>query len=331
MVALILRYRPYHRPFRQPLHTHHGPWSERQGWLVQLRAETGAVGWGEVAPLPWFGTESFSSAAAHLKALAAAPFLPEALHQTPAHLPACQFGLGSAWADLQHPFPSIALTAAQLCGLVPTGNAALEHWQHLYDRGHRTLKWKIAVTAGVTERTWADQLLTALPPDTQLRLDANGGLDRDEAVRWLHWCQGWGDRVQFLEQPLPPEDWAELRDLGDRFPGRVALDESVATLTQLAQVAAAGWRGPVVIKGAIAGFPGGWRSLCQHYGLQPILSSALETGVGQRAVLADWQQWTQSTGDYPALGFGIAHWFADDWQGLSPPDLWQRLAQGNDC
>ena len=330
MVALALRYCPYRRPFRQPLRTHHGPWSARRGWLVQLRAETGAVGWGEVAPLPWFGTESFSAAAAYLQALGAAPFLPAAIHQTPAPLPACQFGLGSAWADLHQPCPPIALVPSQLCGLLPTGAAALERWPDLYDRGHRTLKWKVAVTAGATERIWADQLLTALPPDTHLRLDANGGLDRNEAVRWLQWCRGWGHRVQFLEQPLPPQDWAGLQDLGDRFPGRVALDESVATQPQLAQVAAAGWRGPVVIKGAIAGFPGEWRALCQRYGLQPILSSALETGVGQRAVLADWQRWQSFTGSQQALGFGIAHWFADDWQDLSPPALWQRLGQGDD-
>lgn len=325
MVALTLRYRPYRRPFRQPLHTAHGPWAARQGWLVQLRDPQGAVGWGEVAPIPWFGTESLTAAAAHLQGLAETVITPETIQATPATLPACQFGLGSAWADLQQPFPPPRLRVAALCGLLPTGAAALTAGQELSHRGYPTLKWKIAVTEAGQEQAWGDRLIAILPPNTRLRLDANGGLDRAAAVQWLHWCQGWGDRIEFLEQPLPVADWAGLKDLGDRFPQLVALDESVATLPQLAAVAAAGWRGPVVIKGAIAGFPGEWRRVCERYGLRPILSSALETGVGQGAVLVDWQAWLRSGGAPAALGFGVDHWFADDWQTLSPGELWQRL------
>jgi O-succinylbenzoate synthase len=326
MGKLTLAYRPYRRPFRQPLRTAHGPWTVREGWILRLRDDGGRQGWGEVAPLPHFGTETLAAAATLLQHWATEPFAATTLDQVPATHPACQFGLGAAWQDLQHPLPNPSpLPPDRLCGLLPAGAAALDQWRPLWQRGHRTFKWKIAVADGARERAWGEQLLDQLPPESSLRLDANGGLDWEAATAWLRWSEPWGDRIAFVEQPLPPSDWAGLQALGQRFPGRVALDESVATLVQLRQVVAAGWHGPVVIKGAIAGPPGQWRSLCQGQGLTPVLSSALETGVGQRAVLADWHRWRAAGGAAVPLGFGVAHWFTDDWQTLSPCDLWQRL------
>ncbi|WP_008315000.1 o-succinylbenzoate synthase [Leptolyngbya sp. PCC 6406] len=352
---LHLALRPYRRPFRQPLHTHHGPWRERQGWLVRLSDDTGAVGWGEIAPIPWFGTESWTAAVRYLKSLVLPPWernpgplvitdrtspltappphpltplggevTADQLLTIPDALPACQFGLEAALADLHQPIPPVLLTPAQCCALLPSGPAALEAWPALWDRGHRTFKAKIAVAPLATELAWVANLLTVLPPTATLRLDANGGLTRETAEQWLHHCQHWGDRLEFLEQPLPPADWQGLSTLGDRFPAQVALDESVATLTQLRAVAAAGWRGTVVIKPAIAGSPQGWIEICQRYPLQPVLSSALETAVGRRTALHGWATWLQGGGSQRALGFGIDHWFADDWGNLGPGDLWYR-------
>ncbi len=356
---LHLALRPYCRPFRQPLHTHHGPWLERQGWLLRLSDDTGAVGWGEIAPIPWFGTESWTAAARYLKSLVVSPWernpcptdrtsplTPPTPHPpwgqvelgpalrgevtvdhlltVPDALPTCQFGLGAALADLHQPIPPLFLTPAQCCALLPSGPAALETWPALWDRGHRTFKTKIAVAPLVTELAWVANLLTVLPPTATLRLDANGGLTRATAETWLQHCQRWGDRLEFLEQPLPPTDWQGLKILGDRFPAQVALDESVATLTQLRAVAVADWRGTVVIKPAIAGPPQGWIEIGQRYSLQPILSSALETAVGRQAALQGWARWLQGGGSHRALGFGIDHWFADDWGDLSLGDLWHR-------
>ncbi len=57
-------YRHYDRPFRQPLRTHHGTWERRKGIIVRLQIDPGVVGWGEIAPLPDFGTETLDEAIA---------------------------------------------------------------------------------------------------------------------------------------------------------------------------------------------------------------------------------------------------------------------------
>ncbi len=55
-------FRPYRRPFKRPLSTSHGIWDVREGIILRLTDETGQVGWGEIAPIPWFGSESLQQA-----------------------------------------------------------------------------------------------------------------------------------------------------------------------------------------------------------------------------------------------------------------------------
>ncbi|MEO0948813.1 MAG: o-succinylbenzoate synthase, partial [Cyanobacteria bacterium J06641_5] len=62
MADFALHVRPYCRAFRQPLRTHHGIWEKRQGAIVRLETDTGRVGWGEIAPLPSFGSETLAAA-----------------------------------------------------------------------------------------------------------------------------------------------------------------------------------------------------------------------------------------------------------------------------
>ena len=49
----------YQRKFKIPLETHHGPWSVREGIILKLIKNEQQIGWGEIAPLPWFGSETF--------------------------------------------------------------------------------------------------------------------------------------------------------------------------------------------------------------------------------------------------------------------------------
>ena len=51
---LRLSTKTYRIPFRMPLRTAHGLWSEREGVLVRLEDGDGWVGYGEAAPVPGF-------------------------------------------------------------------------------------------------------------------------------------------------------------------------------------------------------------------------------------------------------------------------------------
>ena len=325
MPPLHLSARQYRRPFHQPLRTHHGDWTERTGLILRLTDSEGAIGFGEVAPIPWFGTETLGAALTYFQALGSHPPA-AALHNPPDTLPACQFGLQSALAQLKAPGSERPpLKPAQICALLPSGVAAIAAWRSLWSLGHRTFKWKIGLAAPPQEQAVLAQLVAALPPSAKLRLDANGGLTVAAAEQWLCHCQHFGHRVEFLEQPLPPEQWPGLQKLGDRFGPLVALDESVATVAQLAQVCAAGWSGTVVLKPAIAGHPQRLQDLYQRYRLRGVFSAALCTPIGQSAALAIAARLDPN--QKRALGFGVGQWFQDDWGTLTAAQLWAQLPQ----
>lgn len=297
-------FRPYSRKFCQPLRTHHGSWEVREGILLRLSDEMGNVGFGEIAPLPEFGSETFQ------QALHLCRQFPEYIEKTDIleisePLPASQFGFESAWLDLTEKMPfETELPHSQL---LPTGEAVFSVLESQKPEAGKTFKWKIGVTDIELELQWFDRLLSSLPPNATLRLDANGGLTWETANRWLAACEG--RSIEFLEQPLPVTEFDEMLQLCDRYTTTIALDESVATLRQLETCIRRGWRGVFVVKAAIAGSPTRLRQLCENHRLDTVFSSVFETRIGREAAL----RLAARLQTVPrAVGFGIEGWFADD-------------------
>lgn len=312
-------HKPYTRPFKSALKTAHGSWQQRQGIVVRVDQEDGSSGFGEAAPLPWFGTESLAAA------LEFCASLPDKIHTSqlpsvPDSLPACQFAIASALEQLKNPLQSQELSPKQLCGLLPAGPAALTTWQQLWQQGYRTFKWKVGVWAAERERNWFQQLRQSLPPEAQLRLDANGGLTLPEAEIWLSVCDALGG-TEFFEQPLPPSKFLDLLALSQRHATPIALDESVATNQQLKACLARGWHGIVVVKPAIAGAPQQLQTLCRRYGIDAVVSSVFETGIGRRSILA----LAAAQSPTRAWGLGTFDYCDDDWDYLWGEGLWRQL------
>ena len=315
-------FRAYCRPFRQPLQTSHGQWQVREGIILRLSSETGQIAYGEIAPLAWFGSETFEQAIAFCQQLPT-KITSEHISAIPPFLPACQFGFESAYSALntdqskiQNPKSKISSSA-----LLPSGSGALETWRALWQQGFRTFKWKIGVAAVPEELEILQTLRQALPPQAQLRLDANGGLTPETAIAYLRACDPL--EIEFLEQPLPVGQFQTMLALSQQYSTPLALDESVATLTQLKACYQQGWRGIFVIKPAIAGFPSQLRQFCQIHSIDAVFSSVFETAIGRAASLSLAAELTR--GDR-ALGFGVTHWFNDGWEQLSDfEQLWNSL------
>ncbi len=319
MAGSRFAYRLYHRPFRRSLQTSHGTWDRRDGMILRLVDAAGQITFGEIAPLPWFGSETIAQAwdfCQHLPPEITA----ETIAMIPAHLPACQFGFESAWMGHSQRAESIA--PHHLSGLLPAGKSALETWQPLWDQGYRTFKWKIGIGDLLTEIQIFHSLTAALPQSARLRLDANGGLTWQEAIVWLESIAA--TQVEFLEQPLSVDQFDAMLDLSQRYPTPLALDESVATLAQLQTCYQRGWRGVFVVKPSIAGFPSHLRQFWQQQHLDGVVSSVFETAIGRQASLALGAE--LQTGTDRAAGFGVTHWFNDDLDTLEFEQLWQRLS-----
>ncbi|GAX37513.1 o-succinylbenzoate synthase [Nodularia sp. NIES-3585] len=304
-------FRCYDRRFLQPLVTRYGIWSNREGIIICLAG----YGYGEIAPISWFGSETLEQALDFCRQLPA-KITEEMIFSIPDSLPACQFGFESALEAVgsgertsltYSPLRPAPCAPASYSGLLPAGEAALNQWEGLWKLGYRTFKWKIGVDAIAHELEIFDLLTRTLPPAAKLRLDANGGLSYEEAQVWLGICDDIQANIEFLEQPLPVEQFSAMLELSAGFKTAIALDESVATLEQLKHCFEKGWRGIFVIKPGIAGSPSRLRQFCQQHQIDAVFSSVFETEIGRQAALQLAAELSQPN---RAVGFGINHFLA---------------------
>lgn len=318
-----LHFKPYRLPLRAPLRTAHGPWAEREGILVRLEDDSGRVGFGEIAPFPWFGTETLAEADEICRKLGD-KVTDDALEAVPERFGCVRFAFAAAQSEiagrgLRTPpsgEPGSGNSTLQpkrlpVAALLPAGRAALAALPAKLEAGYLAFKWKVGVGSLEDELGIFDDLLAALPAYTKLRLDANGAWDRRQAAKWLARC---AERpVEFVEQPVSPGDEAALLGLAGDFPVKLALDESVTGLAAARRWQAQGWPGVFVLKPALAGpLPElvAWAKTTQA---DIVLSSAIETVLGRTAILREALAHPLTT---RALGFGVGELFGDRrWDG----------------
>ena len=316
-------FQTYARKFIKPFVTAHGEWSIRSGILIAITHDDGLVRLGEIAPLPEFGTETLAEAIAFCESLG------NEFHslQIPENYSCCRFGFEMAGSPLaprgkggtrmygDNLDPSIVplslivpLTKGDLggsiAGLLPAGVKALDEWEVLYLQGIRSFKWKIGVADIALELEWFKQLCKVLPDNAKLRLDANAGLNLAQAKQWLEQCDR-TSKVEYLEQPLRIDSFDSMMQLSQNYKTPIALDESIATYTQLEDCYHRGWRGIFVVKPAIAGAPSQLREFCKTHQLDLVFSSVFETPIGRMAGL----QLAQELGTGRALGYGTDRFF----------------------
>ena len=319
------QYRRYRLPFRTPVRTSHGPWAEREGVCVRLvdatEGGTGGAGFGEVAPIPWFGTETVDEVEEGCRALG--EWVEEAALDTiPARLGCLRSALASARGEIRAlaaaavSAPAPQIPYLPVAALLPAGRAALAQIAPKADAGFRVFKWKVGVDDLADELALLDDFCAALPAGAKLRLDANGAWDRRRAERWLERC---AERpVEFVEQPVA----AELRGADDvllglagDYPTPVALDESLVGEGDIERWIGAGWPGIYVVKPSLVGSVDSALARLRKAGASVVFSSALETAIGARAALSAAFAWQGAAGrDAPApraLGFGVWPLFAD--------------------
>lgn len=314
---MLFEFRPYRRRFKPPLQTNHGMWDVRDGIILRLSDES-KFGYGEIAPVSWFGSETMEQALEFCRQLPAT-ITEEMIFSIPPELPACQFGFETAWeAFLEQGelgwLGELGERQITFSALLPAGEAALDQWQKLWYEGYRTFKWKIGVRSIADELRIFD-LLTQVLPAVKLRLDANGGLSYEEANLWLYTCDRLNANnelpveIELIEQPLPPEQLKEMEELSFCYATPIALDESVATLTQMEACYQQGWRGIFVVKPSIAGSPKLLRQFCQTHQIDAVFSSVFETIVGRQAAL---KLAVELSTNNRAVGFGVARWLEQD-------------------
>lgn len=329
LMNLKVAYRRYRREFLHPLRTAHGEWKAREGFIVRMESGD-AVGYGEIAPIPDFGTETIERAESFLEQWGSDPII------MPSGLPCCNFALTAAQQQCKMPACE-AVRDYAVAGLLPAGTNALATAKKKFAEGYTSLKWKVGVHSFEAEKEVFDDLLALLPETVTLRLDANGGLNMIEFERWLEALAPHASRIEYFEQPLAPGEELVMAEMSEASGIQIALDESLNRPDRERWLTPEAWNGPLVIKPLLMGNVTLLMEQLRPLAKQLVFSSVFETGVGLSHAL--------SLADYLpdlkyAIGFDTLSAFNDSLCGLDakpvimasdrakidPDALWNQLA-----
>ncbi len=257
----------------EPVANSRAQWSRREGALVQLLSDDGAMGQGEASPLPHYSPDSLAECHAALSsypwhevdAFLEAPdlsSLTRALKPLPAEVPAARFALESALLDLLsercEPWELLGLAGPPVVQAVPRAqlltepemDARVAEGASALRSGVEVLKIKLGLAEFSDELAGLRILRDELGDDFGLRLDVNQGwtegqvVERLAALSTLH--------VELVEEPTP---WRSLAALGSS-PVPLALDESLQdpeVMGALPALAGDGLVSAVVLKPTVLG------------------------------------------------------------------------------
>jgi len=225
----------------------------RRSVVVRLRDADGAEGWGEAPATAYYG-ETADTVAAVLPLLSDVlattangdPFALERIETALEHAigrnPAARVAISAALHDLVG--KRLGIPVWKLWGLDPAAaprssfTIGIDEPEVMRQKvreaaGYPILKIKV----GTARDAEILQMIRDEAPEKTLRVDANTGWTAKEAIRRIPMLEEFG--VEFVEQPLPPEDLEGLRLVRKRSRLPIVADESCEVASDVARLAGA--------------------------------------------------------------------------------------------
>ena len=210
-----------------------------------------------------------------------------------------QFGLETALCDLSNGGRRVVVdtpfvhgeTSIPINGLVWMGSfdEMSARIEEKLSAGFTTIKLKIGAIDFESELELIRQLRGRFSSETlTIRVDANGGFTPEEALPKLNRLAAYG--IHSCEQPIKPNQWAEMRKICAESPIHIALDEELIGITDpmqmfmlLREIAPQ----YLIIKPSLmGGFAGAqeWLKMAKMTNTGAWFTSALESNVGLNAI-----------------------------------------------
>ena len=210
-----------------------------------------------------------------------------------------QFGLETALCDLSNGGRRVVVdtpfvhgeTSIPINGLVWMGSfdEMSARIEEKLSAGFTTIKLKIGAIDFESELELIRKLRSRFSRETlTIRVDANGGFSPEEALPKLNRLAAYG--IHSCEQPIKPNQWAEMRKICAESPIHIALDEELIGITDpmqmfmlLREIAPQ----YLIIKPSLmGGFAGAqeWLKMAKMTNTGAWFTSALESNVGLNAI-----------------------------------------------
>jgi o-succinylbenzoate synthase len=293
--------RRIHLPLAETFHAAHGTREHREAIVVRAMVRNGAPGWSEcvaeVEPTYW---PEYTEGAWHVlehhlvpRVLAGQPMRQVRGHQmakAAVEMAALDAGLRAQGQSLSE---FLGATRREVptgiaLGVAPTLDALVDDAVRWCSQGHRALKLKITPGWDIEA---VRAVRTAVGPQTQLLLDANGSYSGEEPdhLAVLTKATDPSHGLSAIEQPFPPDDLHAHARLARQIDVPVCLDESIGSLRDVDTALAMRACGAVNLKaGRVGGLVETRRihQRCVDEGVALRCGGMLETGLGRAANLA---------------------------------------------
>ncbi|PWW25653.1 o-succinylbenzoate synthase [Chryseobacterium sp. AG844] len=318
-------YVQYLLQFKRPSGTSRGVLLDKETFILTI-SEEGRKGVGECAVFRGLSFDDRPDYEEKLKWLCEninqdSVFLKQELKE----FPSIWFGYEQAMQNLKYGgslyFPSEfteGKSAITINGLIWMGDATYmeEQIQEKLEKGFHCIKLKIGVD-WKSEHIILQKLREKFSKDQlELRVDANGGFSKNEAVMVLQ--QLTDLHIHSIEQPIKAGNWDEMAELCAKTPTPIALDEELIGIIdpekkkQLLETIKPQY---IILKPAlVGGFSGSdeWISLAENQNINWWITSALESNIGLNAIA----QYTFTKKNPMPQGLGTGALFVNNFESV---------------
>ena len=283
--------------FKQPAGTSRGVYTERRSWFVEV-SDGKAVGRGECAPLPDLSCDARPDYGEVLRRFCdELERTGEIDYETMRDFPSMLFGLETALLNYQKgdclfdTAFSRGEVGIPINGLVWMGNydEMLQRMEEKLEQGFRCVKLKIGAIDFEQELDLMRRIRDRFSRrEVELRLDANGAFQPDEALYKLELLSQYA--VHSIEQPIRQGQWGYMAELCRESPLPIALDEELIGVNnheQKAQLLNIIKPAYIVLKPSLHGGMAGcreWIETARQHDVGSWITSALESNVGLNAI-----------------------------------------------
>lgn len=318
-------YKKYILEFRLPVGTSRGVLQTKETWFVKVwNEETPTIyGIGECAVFRGLSFDDVSDYEANLKNCCENIHNNDFLKENLVNFPSIRFGIESAIADLNNGgqrilFPTSFtnfLEGIPINGLIWMGKIDFikEQIREKLDAGYKCLKFKVGALNLADEYELLKNVRSEFSKDKlEIRLDANGSFPINSALEILNEFSKFN--VHSIEQPIKPNNIAEMKRICAQSPIPIALDEELIGINSLeGKINLLTEIRPqyIIIKPAlVGGFASSqeWIDTANKLNICWWITSALESNVGLNALA----QWTKTLPTNMTQGLGTGSLFTNN-------------------
>ena len=251
---------PFDTPLHNPFVTSQAASTAAHGVAIRFTLEDGRVGQGESVPVRYVTgecaetvTELVNHIAAEIEGLDAAHYgqvwkqIAALTHDAPSARCGLEMAALDAWTQIR----GVALAdlwggsvdSAETDITIPIVPNAAELTELAWGLGIRVFKIKVGDTDFAADMARIDAVRQAAP-EARLRVDANQAFTVESALVFAQKLVDSGAKIDFLEQPVPRDDFEGLAKIAERSPLPIFADESIrspADALRLAPTAVQGY------------------------------------------------------------------------------------------